>query len=213
MIHAYDKMYLSHARASLARMLDFAVHDLKYDLPVFFDMFLRSPVSEKFQRGDYTVVAGRSGVELTYMVIEDVEGRTCDVKPEFVADRREEYWLGWALAYYQWETGLTFEEITRQISIEEIRSLYWPYHEMDIRHFVDKMNKLYREARPETNLKRRRLEVGLSQSQLAEMTGIPVRTLQQYEQRQKDINKAQVQYLIVLAQVLCCQVEDLVERV
>ncbi len=213
MIHAYDKMYLSHARTSLARMLDFAVHDLNYDLSVFYEMFLKSPVSEKFQRGDYTVVAGRSGVELAYMVIEDVEKRSCQVKPEFTAERREEYWLGWALAYYQWETGFSFEEITKQIPIEDIRALYSPYHEMDIRQFVDKMNELYRATMQETKLKRRRLEAGFSQSQLAEMTGIPVRTIQQYEQRQKDINKAQVQYLIVLAQVLCCQVEELVERV
>lgn len=213
MIHAYDKIYLNHARTSLARMLDFAVHDLHYDLSAFYEMFLESPVSEKFQRGDYTVVVGRSGVELAYMVIEDVEKRSCHVKPEFTTERRAEYWLGWALAYYQWETGLTFAEITKQVSIEEIYALYWPYHEMDIRQFVDKMNELYRAAMPETNLKRRRLEAGFSQSQLAEMTGIPVRTIQQYEQRQKDINKAQVQYLIVLAQALCCQVEKLVERV
>jgi len=213
MIHAYDKIYLSHARTSLARMLDFAVYDLHYDLSTFYEMFLKSSVSEKFQRGDYTVVVGRSGVELAYMVIEDVEKRSCYIKPEFTTERRQEYWLGWALAYYQWETGLSFEEITKQVPIEDIRALYSPYHEMDIRQFVDKMNELYRAAMPETNLKRRRLEAGFSQSQLAEMTGIPVRTIQQYEQRQKDINKAQVQYLIVLAQALCCRVEELVERV
>ena len=213
MIHAYDEMYLRHARAALARMLDFAVYDLEYDLSRFFEMFLRSDVSEKFQRGDYVVVAGRSGVELAYMVIEDVEQRPCDVKPGFTAQRRPEYWLGWALAYYQWETGLTFEEITEHIPVEEILALYWPYHEMDIRQFVDKMNELYRPAVPETRLKCRRQQAGLSQSQLAEATGIPVRTIQQYEQRQKDINKAQAQYLVVLAQVLCCEVEDLLERV
>jgi len=36
---------------------------------------------------------------------------------------------------------------------------------------------------------------------------------QQYEQRQKNINKAQVEYLLMLAQALCCRVEDLVEKV
>lgn len=213
MIHAYDKMYLSHARAALARMLDFAVYDLEYELPQFFEMFLQSDVSEKFQRGDYVVVAGRSGVELAYMVIENVEQRSCDVKPRFTTQRRPEYWLGWALAYYQWETGLTFKEIAERIPVEEILALYWPYHEMDIRQFVDKMNELYRAAVPETRLKCRRQQAGFSQSQLAEAADIPVRTIQQYEQRQKDINKAQVQYLVVLAQVLCCEVEDLLERV
>ena len=36
-------------------------------------------------------------------------------------------------------------------------------------------------------------EARLSQSQLAEETGIPVKTIQQYEQRRKDINKAQAE--------------------
>ena len=40
MIHAYDKIYLEKARAVLGRMLDFAVHDLKYNLADFFDLFI-----------------------------------------------------------------------------------------------------------------------------------------------------------------------------
>ena len=32
MIHAYDEMYLSHARAALGSMLQFAVYDLKIDI-------------------------------------------------------------------------------------------------------------------------------------------------------------------------------------
>ena len=92
-------------------------------------------------------------------------------------------------------------------------ALYSPYHEMDIRQFVDKMNELYRKAKPETNLKLRRKRAGLSQRELAEQTGISVRTIQQYEQRQKSINKAQGEYLALLAKALCCNVEDLIEKI
>ena len=97
--------------------------------------------------------------------------------------------------------------------IAYIRELYAPYHEMDIRHFVEKMNELYRQQNPETNLKKLRCQAGLTQRELAEMTGIPLRTIQQYEQRQKNINKAQVDYLLSLSNALCCNVEVLVERV
>ena len=55
--------------------------------------------------------------------------------------------------------------------------------------------------RVESYLKLLRKRARLSQSQLAEETGIPVKTIQQYEQRQKNINKAQVQYLMVLSKV------------
>ena len=91
--------------------------------------------------------------------------------------------------------------------------MYDCYHEMDIQHFVDRMNERYHIARPYTNLKRMRQKAGFSQSELAELSGVPVRTIQQYEQRQKNINKAQVEYLLMLAQALCCRVEDLVEKV
>lgn len=74
---------------------------------------------------------------------------------------------------------------------------------MDIRQFVDKMNELHHVARPESNLKRIRQKVGLSQRELANLSGIPVRTIQQYEQRKKDINKAQAEYIVILAKTLC----------
>ena len=91
--------------------------------------------------------------------------------------------------------------------------LYTPYHEMDVRQFVDKMNELYREAKPETNLKELRTFANLSQSELAQQAGVSVRTIQQDEQRRKDINKAQTETLLKIARALVCTVEDLVEKV
>lgn len=213
MICAYDKVYLEKARTALGRMLDFAVYELNYELSAFFDLFLASDIAERFAQGDFTVLVGKSGVELAYEILEQTGSAYKRAPARFATGRSEEYWTGWALAYYQWETAMSFAEIVRYVPIAEIRELYSPYHEMDIRQFVDKMNELYRKERPETNLKLMRQRVGLSQSELAELSGVPLRTIQQYEQRQKNINKAQVEYLIMLAGALCCKVEELVERV
>ncbi|MBM6884469.1 helix-turn-helix domain-containing protein [Pseudoflavonifractor phocaeensis] len=213
MIHAYDKTYLDKARTALGRMLDFAVYDLKYDITDFFDLFLASGAAQRFEQGDYTLIVGMSGVELAYKVLE-LSGRAQErIQPQYTVGRSEEYWTGWALAYYQWGTALKFQEIVRCVPIQDIRRLYSPYHEMDIRQFCDKMNELYRTAKPETNLKSLRQKAGFSQRELAELSGVPVRTIQQYEQRQKNINKAQAEYLVMLAQALCCGVEDLMEKV
>lgn len=84
-------------------MLDFAVYELKYDITQFFDYFLQSGIAERFERGDFSILVGKSGV--------------------------------------------------------------------------------------------------------------PIRTIQQYEQRQKNINKAQVEYLLKLSTTLCCDVESLIEKV
>jgi len=211
MICAYDKIYLEKARISLARMLDFAVYDLKYDIVVFFDMFISSGLAYRFETGDSEILAGKSGVELAYDVLEATESDTKRIKPRYVSSRSKEYWVGWALAYYQWKTALSFQNIIKHISIKEIMALYVPYHEMDIRQFVDKMNELYGRAKPDTNLKIIRTRTGLSQKELAEQSGVPVRTIQQYEQRQKNINKASAEYIVSLSKVLFCNPDELLE--
>ena len=213
MIHAYDKLYLEKARAALARMLDFAVYDLQYDITAFFNLFISSGVATLFEQGDVNTLVGKSGIELAYEVIER-SGLTVErTRPGFTMDRSEEYWTGWALAWYQWETGMAFAMIVRYVPIREIQAMYHPYHEMDIRQFSDHMNELIRTAKPETNLKLLRRQNGLSQRQLAELSGVPQRTIQQYEQRQKNISHAQVEHLAMMAQVLKCDTTQLCERV
>lgn len=212
MIHAYDKVYLDKARTALGRMLDFAVYDLGYDITDFFNLFIESGIADRFGTGDFTVIVGMSGVELAYEVLEKSGVTGERITPNYTVDRSEEFWVGWALAYYQWETSMSFTEIVRYVPIRDIIALYLPYHEMDIRQFVDKVNALYRAAKPETNLKLQRQKAGLSQRELAELSGIPARTIQQYEQRQKNINKAQAEYLVMLAKVLYCDVDALIEK-
>ena len=61
------------------------------------------------------------------------------------------------------------------------------------------------------NLKRIREETGISQSQLADQCEMSVRTLQHYEQGNKDINKAAAETLYRIAKVLNCKIVDLLE--
>jgi len=211
MIRAYHKVYLEKARTNLGRMLDFATYDLGYDPCEFFDLFMNCGLAEQFGKGEFSLTVGMSGVELAYRVLELTKHQVERSKPRYTADRSPEYWAGWALAYYQWETAMSFSEILEYIPLDDIIRMYSPYHEMDIRHFCDRMNELYRAANPETKLKQLRQRASLSQSELAEASGVPVRTIQQYEQRQKNINKAQAEYLMMLARALHCSAEDLIE--
>lgn len=64
----------------------------------------------------------------------------------------------------------------------------------------------------ETKLKCIRTAKGYSQKQLAEMSGVSLRSIQMYEQRNKDINKAQSESLYHLAKSLECKMEDLLEE-
>ena len=210
MIHAYDKNYLSKAQNNLASMFDFAVYDLKEDLTLFYKKFLQSKISSQFERGEATVIAGRSGVELALELIGD-ESLASKYRP--VANRTPEYWCGWALAYFQWQTNLSFKEIDNYIPVSEVLNMYSPFHEMDISQFCDKMLELYNKRKNNTNLKKLRLGAELSQSQLAEISDIPLRTIQQYEQNQKNINAAKAETVVKLAKALNCTVEALLEAV
>ena len=214
MTNAYDKSYLPRAQKTLGRMLDFACHGLSYSAKDFWTRFLQSGVAAAFGNGESRLIAGMSGIELAYEVLD-----RCGKKYKRPADplcsdeKSPEYWAAWALAQYQWLRGLTFSEIDSFASIDDIIEMYSPYHEMDISQFDDELDRIYRKAHPESNLKRLRTQANLSQSELADFANISIRTIQELEQGRKDINKAQIDTLLPIATALHVPVESLVERV
>lgn len=62
-----------------------------------------------------------------------------------------------------------------------------------------------------TRLKRLRKYYQLSQSQLSRKSGVPLRQIQLFEQRKRDINKTQAETLYNLSQALDCEMKDLLE--
>lgn len=63
-----------------------------------------------------------------------------------------------------------------------------------------------------SKLKTKRMEAGLSQSQLAEKTGINVRTLQHYEQGSKIFDHARLDTLLKICTALNCGLTDVIEN-
>lgn len=61
-------------------------------------------------------------------------------------------------------------------------------------------------------LKEVRQARGLSQSQLAEKTGINVRTLQHYEQGSKVFDHARIDTLLRVCVALDCKLEEIIEN-
>jgi len=206
MIHAYSNLYLEDAQALIGVMIDVAVNEWHQNITDFYEKFLKSVDSLKIAHGDVSAISGQSGTELAFKVIgEDMQ------IPELPMNRRPEYWAGWALAYYQWYSGVSFQILNEEVPIEMILEMYNPFHEMDIMHFVDHMNKLRQSKRVESYLKRFRKQMGLTQQELAEVTDIPIKTIQQYEQRQKNINGARTECTVALSKALYCLPEELLE--
>ena len=82
---------------------------------------------------------------------------------------------------------------------------------MDIIHFADEMDKLMRKAIQNTRLKTRRINNRLSQSELASSSGVALRQIQLFEQRQRNINNAAAITLLRLSKTLHCSIEELLE--
>jgi DNA-binding XRE family transcriptional regulator len=93
----------------------------------------------------------------------------------------------------------------------EIYKLYSTHHEAAEDKFVDTVNAIIKRKNNPTKLQEQRKKCGYSQRELADMSSVNLRTLQQYELGSKDINKAQAQTVMALANALGCKIEDLLE--
>lgn len=96
----------------------------------FYNRFLDSVWSVRFAKGDTSTLLGKSGIELAYAVHNQDDENLMNV--DLPINRSPEYWTGWALAYYQWNTGKSFQKINEEVPIEMIVEMYHPFHEMDI---------------------------------------------------------------------------------
>lgn len=212
MIHAYSEFYLNDAKQNLAEFFDYAINACQFDANLFSKLFVQSGYADKFERGNPAIVAGMSGIELAKKVISYAYPNWKFPERIFSEGRSNVYWAGWALAEYQWTTCKRFRDIFSRISLVEIISMYSVYHEMDIEHFVEDMNKKYDAIEQESRLKTIRENRGISQTELSKLSGVSIRSIQMYEQKVNDIDKAQVGTVYKLSRVLGCTIEDLLEN-
>lgn len=212
MTHAYHEIYLSKAQALLGDAFDYAVNDCGIPGEDFVKMFLVSSSGKRLENGEPACLAGRSGIELARDIIAETTGKEPAEQPGERFSRSAEYWIGWAVAYYQWYSDRKYGEIFRAVPYEDLERMYPTLHEADVTKFAEIMDARIRERFPETNLKRMRMNLGFTQAELAERSGVGLRSIQMYEQRNKNINKASADTLHRLARALNCAMETLMEH-
>ena len=174
-------------------------------------MFIVSSLAVQFEKGVPRVISGMSGTELVWETLQQSGVRKKMPEPQIDYEYSPAYWCGWILAYYQWYTGRSFKDILSCISMEEIEKLYPALHESPEDKFIDVVNRRISNRKLPTKLQTLRKTAGYSQRELSERSGVNLRTLQQYESRAKDMNKAAGRILSALARTLGCSMEDLLE--
>ena len=212
MMNAYDKDYLYHSQKNFGHMVDFAVNTCDYDIDEFFNMFLASNACIQFENGNPAYIAGKTGCELVRLVVAEIKNADIDAQDAMYLDKSPEYWLGWALSYYAWLKNYKFGYILSAVTAGDMIGMYDTMHEADISKFVNALDERLKEVYAQSALTRIRNAAGLSQSELAERSGVSVRIIQAYEQKARSINKAQIETIVNLAQALDCDVVDLLEK-
>lgn len=213
MMHAYSESYLDDAMQNMGDMIEYALCDCGFEPDEFFGYFLTSGIAAKFENGNPKYVVGMSGVELAETVL-----RECNVQHRLVVAshpdyKGREYWAGWILAYYQWYTSKRFADIVSGgLALSTILDMYI-LHEADESKFVESADAILERnaAGQKSKLQTIRKARGFTQQQLSEASGVTLRMVQLYEQKQNDLSKAQVNVVISLAKALGCSIEDIVE--
>lgn len=211
--------------------VDFAVNGCNVSADSFYDFFITSKVANEIENGSPIFVCGCSGTELALTVFERIgfsagnhsswdklggesDSSTTAFDKDFIRfERTPEYWAGWILAFYQWETSLSFSKIREYVPLSQIVNMYNPLHEAPKEKFINVMNSIIKEknAEKKTNLHILRKQAGLTQKELSELAGVNLRTLQQYEIGSKDINRASGKTINDLASALRCNFYDVME--
>ena len=212
MIHAYQEIYLNNAQSALGDTFDYAINTCGINGNDFVKLFLVSSICKRMENGEPDYLTGKSGIEIARDIIKETKNQELHIEPQEHFGRFKEYWIGWAVAYYQWYSGRKYSSIFKVFSFEDLAKMYYMLHEADISKFVDIADSKIKECFPETNLKYIRMKYGYTQTALAATSGVSLRSIQMYEQRNKNINKASADTLYRLAKALGCTMEDLIER-
>lgn len=212
MTHAYQEIYLSKAQSLLGDAFDYSINACHISGDTFVKLFVASSISKRIENGEPAYLAGKSGIEIAVEIFTETTGKDLDVEPQEQFGRSKEYWIGWAVAYYQWYSGRKFSDIFKVVTFDDLQNMYYTLHEADISKFMDIADKRIKEYFPDTSLKRIRTSYGCTQAELSRRSGVSLRSIQMYEQRNKDINKASVDTVHRLAKILGCTIDDLMEK-
>ena len=108
---------------------------------------------------------------------------------------------------------MSYFDILSYMKAEDVLNLYNPLHEASEERACDSFRSIMLDNPHETKLATWRKSYELSQRKLSLESGVSLRMISQYEQREKNINKAAVSTLLSLSSLFSCNIEDLMEPI
>ena len=210
MMNAYIDLYIDDAMSNLGSMLDYAVGSCKEPLEAFYDRFLASGIDREMDWGNPKYLCGMSGIELAQAVALQT-GSPLPEKDSFIDIGSPEYWTGWTLAYLRWHLNVDFRTMQRRgLPVTEVYSRYSTLHEADPTKSLAFARQALEDYAAEHNpLCLARKNAGLTQRELAYLSGTTLRLIRAYEQGQLSLSNAGIDTVLRICYVLGCKPDDL----
>lgn len=207
---AYSELYLEDAMRNMGEMTEYAKDGCGVSLDVLFHAFTVSGYARRWEMGDPAVISGMSGTELCCRILQKCGMETITASPALIRYETDDvYWAGYFLAFYQWKKRKPFQFIFSAIQERDLLRLYPTLHIASEERGIEILDRVLKEKNTVSRLQMYRKQLGMSQQQLAEQSGVNLRTLQQYEVGRKELCKAAADTLFALAGALGCRPEAL----
>lgn len=209
---SYPQCYIDDFSDTCGYMFQYVKKDCGIDPDDFFDWLIMSRVANQIQLGNPRFIAGMSGPDIARDVFVKTFGREFGVEPQYHTMLEADFWVGSILAYYSWYSGMSFAQM-RSFGIKPsvIAKLYQENRD-DRQKLMEAMMGIVEKNRDASSLTYFRKLAGLTQKQLSESSGVPLRMIQLYEQGQNDLCKAKAETVLKLADVLKCSVGQLLNN-
>ena len=213
-IKDYNQIYSDDISSKIGYMLSY-IHACNIDIELFYDTFICSPLAYNIENKNIKAIIGCSGSDFTYQVINYMHLKK---HPKIlkkmaikIINYDEYYWFGYMISKYLQLRDYSFVELNTYLPIKKGILIYDEFKDKTFDDFTIYMDELISTNNKDTNLKKLRNANGLSQSELSAKANVTIRSIQMYEQRHNDINKAQYSNLVKLAEALNTNVKEICE--
>lgn len=195
---------------NLGICISFACKYLGFQADEFFKLFSSSIISIEYAKANPKYIYGMSGVELAYEVLYDLGFNPKNVD-DYEIEKDANYWVGRVIGYIRYVNDYSYKYLAEIINLNSLLDHFEELVNEGLGYINEYVFTNLVSTDTKSRLQVKRKLVDLSQSELAQKANINIRTLQQYEIKNKNINNASVTSVIRLADAIGCKIDDILE--
>ena len=124
----YPDFWLESQSENLGIFFDVAINQCGYSPEKITDYFIKCKMADLMSKGHPRFSAGCNGEELLDLCLDANNVNSHSIEDFEGSQTSKEYWAGYMLAIYQWESGRNFVDILKAVPLSKIIDAYTPLH-------------------------------------------------------------------------------------